>query len=110
MLEIKRNHLRAEVDKTTTALGASATYTGEGQDTLLAKRVAGFAYADQAGTLHVEHSDDGSNWYSTGGQAVAAGATVFFDQPAYAAHARLRYVNGATAQAAFKAVLYRSAL
>jgi len=95
----------------TTALAASATFTGTGRVLTSASQYAYFhaiAYADQAGTLFVEQSlDTGATYQPVLSQAVAANSAVqvmarltgtFSSATLY----RVRYVNGAAAQATFR--------
>ncbi len=60
--------------------------------------------ADQAGTVYAEQSSDGSVWYVTNQQAVAANATVDIDDYVAARYVRVRYVNGAAAQTKFELI------
>ena len=95
----------------TTALAASATFTGTGRVLTSASQYAYFhaiAYADQAGTLFVEQSlDTGATYQPVLSQAVAANSAAqvmarltgtFSSATLY----RVRYVNGAAAQATFR--------
>ena len=93
----------------TTALAASATFTGTGRST--ASQYAYFhaiAYADQSGTLFVEQSlDSGATYQPILTQAVAAATpaqVALRVTGAYGAATlyRVRYVNGAAAQTTFR--------
>jgi hypothetical protein len=92
--------------ETTTALGASAVYTGATIDTSTERRVTGFVSADQAGTLTIESSTNGTNWYTVFTQEVTANTTYGFDVPCYSEYSRVKYTNGSTAQTAFRLVAY----
>lgn len=94
--------LRTQAVLTTTALGSSATYTGDTLDARAYRYITGRAFADQAGTLYVEHSDDGTTWDVSDTIAVAASTVVVFEKLCYLYYLRLRYVNGATAQGTFR--------
>ena len=95
----------------TTALAASATFTGTGRVLTSASQYAYFhaiAYADQAGTLFVEQSlDTGATYQAVLTQAVAANSaaqvtarlTGTFSSTTFY---RVRYVNGAAAQTTFR--------
>ena len=107
----KQSVYRTQADLTTTVLAANATYTGATLDGIQFRRITGFVNADQAGTLYISHSYDGSSWFSDSAQsvAVAAGSTKVFDVVIAARYVRLVYTNGATAQTNFKAVGFLSA-
>lgn len=100
---------RAQAFATTTVLGASASYTSATVDGLNYRRLTGRVYADQAGTLYLEHSDDDVTWDVITTISVAAGDKKGFDEPFYLRYGRARYVNGATAQTAFRLSGYKSA-
>lgn len=103
---------------TTTPLAGAATYTQTAVDRfartalpdaqelgiLLVDRVRGLIWADQAGTLYLEQSDDNATW-STVGSSVAVSANVSIELPwsiVTKRYYRFRYVNGATIQTAFR--------
>lgn len=94
----------------TTALAASATFTGTGRANS-AGQFAFFnatAFADQAGTLFIDQSlDTGTSYQAITSQAVAAGSGVNLSVRMCGAVGtatlyRVRYVNGAAAQATFR--------
>lgn len=89
-------------DSTTAVLAALAVFTGLVLDGLSFRRFTGRVFADQSGTLNIDHSDDGVTWDSINPIAVVASVAGGFDVPVYARYIRLRYVNGATLQAAFR--------
>lgn len=84
------------------SLGANATWTSGTKLTDRADSIVGSVFADQAGTLYVDQSFDNTNWDISESTAVAAGAGTKFKHDLIAPHIRLRYVNGATAQGAFR--------
>ncbi len=87
---------------TTTALAANTTYTS---GTMLCRgfaRVTVLAFADQAGTLDVDQSGDGTNWDYTTTVAVSASTGVAESVELVASYVRIRYVNGATIQGTFR--------
>ena len=91
----------------TTALAAGATFTGTTRDittTPRRNRVTARAFADQAGTLFVEQSRDGTTWRNpaTHSVAVAAGETRQLTVDIVTRYWRVRYLNGATLQGAFE--------
>ncbi|MCW1382903.1 hypothetical protein OLX02_08710 [Novosphingobium sp. KCTC 2891] len=94
----------------TTALAGAATFTGTGRATG-STPYAFFnacAYADQAGTLFVDQSlDTGTTYQPVASQAVPAGSFANLAVRLCGAFGaatlyRVRYVNGATAQATFR--------
>ena len=103
---------------TTDVLVASATYTGtyrqvfyipdaSGSETPFhtpwARYVLGVAYADQAGTLYVDQSNDGSTLHFTESFAVTAGSggSAAFLRRIYTSYVRVRYINGGSGQGDF---------
>jgi hypothetical protein len=90
-----------------TALGASATFTGVtlntgSQNSYLNHKAT--VYADQAGTLQLQQSVNGSTWRTTKSVAVSAGSVVTLVDDLVYQYCRVVYVNGATAQASFELV------
>ena len=104
---------------TTTALAASATYTGGWKRVFYipastvtatpvsepwARYITGVVFADQSGTLRIEHSNDGGDTVhfreSFTVAANLAGAVQFLRRTA-GAFIRVTYVNDATAQTSF---------
>lgn len=94
---------------TTTALAASTAYTSASLDGIQYRRLTGRAFADQAGTLDLQHSDDGTTWDTLTSISVAASTPVKFDEPIYTRYIRIVYTNGATAQTTFRLSAYLSA-
>lgn len=93
--------------KTTTALGANASWTGSWIYVGDAQKVVGVVSADQAGTLYIEQSDaEVSGLYSVA-QSYTAGTSPGFSVEVRAEFARLRYTNGATAQTSFRLFGYK---
>lgn len=97
-------------DETQTALAAGATYTGSTRDMGGASnsRTAGlakfnaFVFSDQAGTMRIDVSRDGTTWRrATVDTAVAANTPTFLSVPVTARYHRVVHVNGATAQTVF---------
>lgn len=94
----------------TTALAASATYTGTGRAASNTQYCYfnAVAYADQAGTLYVDQSlDTGATYQPVASQAVTATvagqlAVRLTGALTSATLYRVRFVNGATAQATFR--------
>jgi hypothetical protein len=93
---------------TTTPLGASATYYGPTRD-FLYSRLTTFGvmgYADQPSAsngVYVQLSLDGSNWdYQGATTTLPAAGAVSLAQVVTARYARVVWVNGSTAQTAFR--------
>jgi len=89
----------------TTALGASATFTSTGFDfgvSRLYQTMKLVANPDQAGTLAFEQSYDGTTWLRTHSQAVAANGVVLIDAPILMRYTRVVYINGGVAQTTFR--------
>lgn len=87
---------------TTTALTGGATFTGQSRVASRDDSIVGTVFADQAGTLFVEQSNDGTNWDVSSSYAVAANDGKGFSEALVAAFWRLRYTNGGSAQATFR--------
>lgn len=88
---------------------ASATVTGTSRDVGVTvttmhrySKFNAFAFADQAGTMRIEMSNDNATWRrATADTAVAANTPVFLSVPVMTRYHRVVYVNGAAAQTAF---------
>ena len=99
---------RTQVLTMTTPLDASASYTSQSFDAITFRRITGRVYADQSGTLELQHSDDGTTWDTLTSVSVTAGTAAKFDEPIYLRYVRVRYTNGATAQTTFRLSAYLS--
>lgn len=96
-------------NESTTAQAASATLTGTTRDVGVAAaavhRYSAFnvmAFADVAGTVRIECSNDNTTWRrASADTAVAANAVVYLSVPVVTRYYRAVYVNGATLQTAF---------
>ena len=95
------------VGSTTTPLGANASWVSPVDSDPATGRIVGSVYADQAGTICVEQSPDGSNWDVVDCFSVSAGSGIGFSVEKVCAHARVRYMNGATAQTVFRLYVYK---
>lgn len=91
-----------------TAQAASATVTGTARQTALTGNGHGYskfnayAFADVAGTMRIEVSNDNTTWRrATVDTAVAAGSFGILSIPVVARYARAVFINGAAAQTAF---------
>ena len=96
-------------NESTTAQAAGATLTGSSRDVGYAAGGShmravfnAFAFADQAGVVRIECSNDNTTWRRmTTDTAVAANTPVILTVPIMTRYHRVVYVNGATAQGAF---------
>lgn len=96
-------------NESTTAQAAAATVTGTSRDVGIAAATSqpypyfkAFAFADQAGTMRIEVSNDNATWRrATVDTAVAANTPVVLSVPVLTRYHRVVYVNGATLQTAF---------
>ena len=105
----KQSIYRYQAFLTTTPLGSGASYTSSSFDGILFRRLTGRAYADKAGTLNLQHSDDGTTWDTLTSISVPAATATKYDEPLYARYVRVNYVNGADAQGTFRLSGYLSA-
>lgn len=64
--------------------------------------VVGMVFADQAGTIYIEQSMNGTNWDLSTNYVVTASDGKGFKEEVFAPFVRIRYVNGATPQTAFR--------
>jgi hypothetical protein len=103
------NRANVFYNESTTALAASATFTGTARDVAIAagsvQPYAAFnatVFADQAGNIRIEMSNDNTTWRrATSDTAVAANSPVILSVPVVTRYYRVVYVNGATLQGAF---------
>jgi len=58
------------------------------------RRITGRVFADQAGTLTIEQSDDNLTWDTTFSNATVASTSFAYDQVVYLRFVRLRWANG----------------
>jgi hypothetical protein len=102
----KQAQLKRQIESNTTPLGISATYTGASFDTMADGEnftwLTGYVFSNVAGTLYIEQSADGQNWYGLNTINVAANGAMPIDVKVLLKHVRLKYVNGATAQTTFQ--------
>ena len=94
-------------DKTFEALSASGIWISAEDPSLETGRICGLVYADKDGDLYIEQSGDGLSWDVVKEIEVSAGTGKEFSYEKVAQHARVRYVNGDTAQTIFRLYVYR---
>lgn len=101
----KQAQLKQQIENNTTALGASATYTGASFDTMADgvnfTWLTGVVYSNVAGTLFIDQSVDGTRWLTPQSISIGAGVSNPIDVTILSRYIRLRYVNQATAQTSF---------
>jgi hypothetical protein len=92
-----------QLDSTTTALAANGTYTTPSAFSLSGyDKIVGSVFADQAGTLLIEQSWDGTHWDVVSTVNVSANSGQGFSIDVVAPNGRLVYTNGSTAQTTFR--------
>lgn len=64
--------------------------------------IVGSVISDQAGTIYIEQSADGTNWDISTSYDVGADDGKGFKEDALLPYARIRYVNGGTDQGTFR--------
>lgn len=99
---VSQNAVVDAANSSTTLLGAAGTFTGRAEDVSIYAAVNVFAFSDQAGTLFVEFSIDGTNWDKSNSYAVSASTANSQSLAPPAQFVRIRYVNGATPQTSFR--------
>lgn len=105
-LSITSNLSSTAYADTSTPLAASATFTGTSRwfgygNPATVKAFNANVYADQAGMLYIEKSNDNVTWRQAGKVAVAAGDSADLRVMVTAQYYRVKFVNGAAAQTAF---------
>ena len=94
--------MKTSLGSTTTALSASASYTGSSTDVSNYGEIVGIAYSDKDGTAYVEYSIDGTNWDYSESFSLTGGTGIKFCSEVVAKYARLKYTNGGTDQTTFR--------
>jgi hypothetical protein len=87
---------------TTTPLDADATFTSSSFETAGYGKIVGSVFADQPGTLHVDQSNDETNWDSRSTFSISANTATGFVVDVVGNYARIVYENGSTAQTVFR--------
>jgi hypothetical protein len=103
--------LTQQLDSTVSPLAANASYVGAWNAVGLYRSLFATVYADQVGQLVIDQSPDGTNADYTLSTLIAPAATSQpLVIPVKAAYARLRVINGPTAQTTLRAYLWASPL
>jgi len=92
----------ALIASTSTPLGGNATYTSPVFPTAAFSYLSGSVFADQAGTIYIEQSGDGTHWDLSTNYAVSASDGSGFKEEVILPWGRIRFVNGAAAQGTFR--------
>jgi hypothetical protein len=101
------SHYHATVERTTTALGANASYTSRTYIAQNLEKIGFYAFADQPGTIYYDVSYDGSTWRTVRSVSLLANQAVADTLDNIPGHfVRLRFVNGATAQTSMDFTIY----
>lgn len=90
---------------TTTLLSGSTSFTGIGEQNLYPDAMVS-CFADVEGTLNLQLSVDGSNWYTFKSVALSAGDTLTETINKGPLYFRVKYDNGASVQTAFRLYTY----
>lgn len=86
---------------TVAPLGGGASYTSPVYPSNTMQRVTGICQANQAGTLAIEFSADGTNFYGSTSTTYAANDALNFNVDITAPFFRVKFTNGIAAQASF---------
>ncbi len=100
------NNVTTFYNDTVTALAAAGTFTGTSRDLGVSPQTGkrlfvATAFADQAGTLYVDMSNDNTTWRQARKIAIVAGDSAELQVAVVTRYYRARFVNGATAQGGF---------
>ena len=90
-----------DTNGTTTPLNASATFTGTAVDVSGYPSVVVAVYTDQAGTLYMDFSTDGTNWDSTLSFSVAASTNEVHRLTVTRQYFRVRFTNTSASNQTF---------
>jgi len=64
--------------------------------------VSGMIFSDQDGTIFIEQSGDGTNWDISTSYPITANDGKGFSEPLFGPYVRIRFLNGAADQGAFR--------
>ena len=100
---------REQILNYTTNLNAGASYTSGSFNVLNFKRVTGYVFMDQDGTLEIQESKDGSTWRTTETISVSASTVATFNHELLCEYVRFVLTNtGAAATTVMDFVVYKS--
>lgn len=84
---------RTQLLNYTTNLAAGATFTSSSYNILNYKRVTGYVFMDQSGTLEIQESKDGSTWRTVESISVSANTVTIFNHELLCEYVRFRLTN-----------------
>ena len=93
-----QNYLISINNSSTTPLGGGATFTGTAEDITGYSTIGVMAFADQAGTLYIDYSTDGTNWDYSDSFTIYANTAITAQNEPHGRYYRIRVVNGGAAQ------------
>lgn len=103
MSGVLKNGIRESAqNSTSTILTAGQTFTGIAEDVLGFPGLCVASKSDQAGTLYVDFSPDGTNWDSTLTYSTAASTNEVHRLVVTRRYCRIRYTNGGVNQGYFR--------
>jgi hypothetical protein len=91
---------------TTTALGSNGVFVTGAFRIDGSQEIRGTIFANQAGTIYIEQSFDQNNWDCSNSYAITANDGKGFKESVVADYARVRYVNGSSAQTTLRLHVY----
>lgn len=99
--------LVSSANSTTTPLGSAGTYTGTGEQNMY-NQVLVYSIADQAGTLYMQWSNDGTTYYDfpTAGIPVSANIPKYYPAVKGGRYYRSKMINGTVAQNSLNLTTY----
>jgi hypothetical protein len=89
-------------NSSTTPLAGNGTFSGTSIDVSVYGVITIFVFADQAGTLNLEFSTNGTNWDDINSYAVSASTALSVQFGPQARFFRVVYQNGSSAQSTFR--------
>lgn len=106
---VNANNTIARTRESSTVLAANATFNGAAHDGGAAgvastgySRFRVFAYSDQAGTVNIQTSVDGTTWYTDYSASQAAASPSTYEYIMCLEYVRVQFVNGSTLQTVFE--------
>ena len=89
-------------NSTTTALSAGGEFIGSANESWEHSLISVSAFADAAGVIRIEYSQDGTNWDDSEEFTIDSSSHRQIDVLPKATHYRVCYFNGANAQSSFR--------
>lgn len=94
--------------QTSTLLIEDGSYQSSVFDVSKFRYISGICKSDQDGSLYIEFSHDGTNFYGEESYSYSANESLAFQVPSCAIYSRIRFLNGPTAQGSFNLIYYAS--